>query len=109
MTITQLLFPALLRRIEGEEANQAIGVSGDVVGDVGIIDPQTAEAGFAAEDDRSHWLGGGLLIILEPHGEIDFDAGLRTTGLLAKVIGEVLRVAPGVAVDVDDHARETPR
>src|SRR5437016_5872400 len=98
MAEPQLLFPAGLRRIEREKANKAVGMSGDVVGDVRIIDPQATQSGLAAEDDRSHGLRGRLLVFLEPHGEIDFDAGFRTSGLLAEVVGEMLGVAPGVAV-----------
>src|SRR4051794_34618854 len=81
-------------------------MSGNVVGNQGIIDPEAAQPGLAAKNDRSHGLGGGILVVLESDGQIDFGACTRTVGLLTKVVGEMFGIPPGVAVNVDDHRRE---
>ena len=79
------------------------GCAGDVAGDVPVIDPQAAEPRLAAEDDRPDvWRRRGP-VVLVTHGQIDLDAALAPLRLLAEVAGEVARVFPDVAVDVDDH------
>src|SRR6478735_3598318 len=103
MAIAQLLFPARLRWIEREKANQPVSVHRDVAGDVLVIDPQTAQPGLAAKDDGPHELWSMGSIFLEPHGQINFHSGPRPAGLLAEVVREMIGVRPGVAMNVDDH------
>ena len=103
MAVPQLVLPAGLRRIERQKADQRLGMRGDIVGNVLVIDPQPGEACLAAEDDRPHGLGGGGPIVLVADGQIDHRARPGPAGLLAEIVREVLRKGPGVAVNVDDH------
>src|SRR5438874_7984443 len=100
MAKPQLFFPPRLRRIEREKADQVVRMSGHIGGDVSIVHPQAAEAGLASENDRPHRLRSGALVVLEPHRKVELDAGFRAARLLAKVVGEMLRVAPSVAMNV---------
>src|SRR5262245_23728780 len=104
MSESQLVFPTGLCRIECEEADQAVGMGGDIRGNIAIIDPQPAQPGLAAKDDRRHRLCRPGLVFLESHRQIDLDSSPRPASLLAEVVGEMLGISPGVAVDVDNHA-----
>lgn len=80
-----------------------IGVGGDVGGDFAVGHPEAGEFGFTAEDDRFFAAGGGGLVLIPADGEIHFYIAAGSGGLALEVVGEVLRVLPEVAVDVD-HA-----
>src|SRR5688500_17044171 len=103
MAKDKLPLPVVLRRIDREKADELVGVSGDVLGDVRIIDPHPAEPGLAAEDDGRHIRDREPLIVFPADGQIQLHAGPGAAGLPAKVITEVLRVAPSVAMDIDDR------
>ena len=101
--VPQLVLPAGLGGIDGQETDQRVGVPGDVVGDELVVYPQPATAGLAAEDDGADRDGRCRAIFLVADGEVDFLAGAGTDGLAAEVVAEMVRVGPGMAVDIDDH------
>src|SRR3954467_2266822 len=99
MAGAQLALPALLRRIDGEKADQLVGMRGYVASDVGIIDPQTAKPSLAAKDDRLDIGNAEPLVIFPADSEVHLDARLGPSRLLAEIIAKILRIAPGMAMD----------
>ncbi len=103
MAVGEFVAPVGLGGIEGEEADEAVGVEGDVGGDFVVGDPEAGEFGFAAEDDGFVAEGGAGAIGVVVDGEVDFLIAAGAAGLGFEIVGEVTGVFPEVAVDVDDH------
>ena len=56
MPLFELILPAGLRGIDGQETDQMFRMLGYVIGDIPIVDPHVAESGFATEDDGCYGL-----------------------------------------------------
>lgn len=103
MAVGEFVAPVGLGGVEGEEADEAVGVEGDVGGDFIVGDPEAGEFGFAAEDDGFVAEGGTGAVGIVVNGEVNFLVAAGVAGLRFEVVGEVAGVFPEVAVDVDDH------
>ena len=103
MTVGEFIAPVGLGGVEGEEADEAVGMEGDVGGDFVIGDPEAGEFGFAAEDNGFVAEGGTGAVGVVVNGEVDFLIAAGVAGLRFEVVGEVAGVFPEVAMDVDDH------
>ena len=68
-----------------------------------IRNPQTGTLGLSAEDHGLLARLAGSVILTPPHGQVDFDIAASAFRLLLEVVGEMLRVFPKVAVNVDQH------
>src|SRR5262245_38275754 len=104
MSVVEFILPPRLRRINGQKTNQPIRMCGHVTGYVLIVDPNAAEACFAAEYDCAYVSGGRGAVAIVRHAEIDFDSRASPPRLRPKIVGKMFRVGPGVAMNVDDHA-----
>ena len=51
MPLPQFILPAGLRRVYGKEANEPIGILGNVLRHIPVGDPDSGESGLAAEHD----------------------------------------------------------
>ena len=51
MPVGHFLLPAVLGGVKREEADQCFRVSGDIIGDIAVINPQTRASSLAAKDD----------------------------------------------------------
>ncbi len=103
VAVAKFLFPAVLGRVHREEADQRLRVVCHVVRHIAVIDPQAAEFGFSAKDNRLHVFRGAAAVLGEAHGEVDLLAAPGAHGLSSEFLREVLRIPPGVAVDIDNH------
>ena len=75
MPLFQFALPAVLGRIDGQKADQPLRMRCHIVGDIAVVDPQSAAPRFAAEDDCPHIGRAVLAVILVANRKIDFDAG----------------------------------
>ncbi len=103
MPVFEFVAPVGLGGVEGEEADEAVGVEGDVGSDFIVRDPEAGELGFAPEDDGFVAEGGTGAVGVVVDGEVDFLVAAGVAGLGFEIVGEVAGVFPEVAVDVDDH------
>src|SRR5439155_15027973 len=87
-----------------ENPNQPVRVLSDVVGDLGVRNPETRQPRLPAEHHRLGARLGGGVIFLPPHREIHLDVPARAAGLPAEVLREMVRVPEVVAMYVDQHA-----
>ena len=104
MSETQLLLPAGLGGIDGQEPDQRVGMLRHIVGHITVVDPHAAQAGFAAEDDGPH-IGRALgAVFVIANRQVEFDPGPRPAfRLQTEVVAEMLRVSPGMGMNVDNH------
>ena len=66
-----LRLPAVLRGVDGEEADEAVRILRHVAGDVVVVHPQPGEPGLAAEDDDTIRLrAAGGVVGVESHCQI---------------------------------------
>ena len=105
MPLAQFVLPARLRRIDRQEANQLVGMSGNIVGHVPVIDPQSAQFRLAPKHDGDGVFWRGLAVFLVAHGQVELRARLGPLGLLSKVVAEMAGIFPGVTMDIENHDR----
>ena len=103
MAVGELLAPVGLGGVQGQEADEAVSVEGDVGGDLVVGDPEAGKLGLAAEDDGFIAEGGSGAISVVVDGKVHFLVAAGVAGLALEIVGEVAGVFPEVAVDVDDH------
>ena len=99
----EFVAPVGLGGVEGEKADEAVGVEGNVGGDFIVRDPQPGEFGFAAKDDGFIAKCGTGAVGVVVDGEVDFLVAAGAAGLGFEIVREVAGVFPEVAVYVDDH------
>ncbi len=103
MPVAEFVFPAVLGRVEREEADGVGGMPADVIGDIGIIDPLVAKLCLAAEDARAGVVLGGGPVGFMGDGQVDGFTGFCGRGLADEILAEAVGKGPGVAVDVEYH------
>ena len=103
MALDHFILPPWLRGINRQEPHQRVRMFRDIVGDVAIIDPQTAELGFAAKYHGDGVVRGRAAVLIVMDGQVEFRAGFGTSSLTAEVVAEMERVLPRMTMDVEDH------
>ncbi len=97
MAVGELLAPVGLGGVQGQEADEAVSVEGDVGGDLVVGDPEAGKLGLAAEDDGFIAEGGAGAVGVVVDGEVDFLVAAGVPGLGFEVVREVAGVFPEVA------------
>jgi hypothetical protein len=103
VTFNEFVLPSTLCRIDTQEADQVFWVLGNIRRNLPIWNPQSRPLGLAAENNRFLARAGSFLIIAPPHSQVHLDIAASPFGLLLEVVGEMLRVFPKMAMNVDQH------
>ena len=106
-THAHLAFPALLRRIQRHEADQAARIPRHILSHRLVIHPQAAQTRLSAENNRPRVLRSRRAIRLIRRAHVHLHPRPRPTRLMNEILRKVGGEVPGVGMDVDDHGEVT--
>ena len=103
MPLPKFTFPTRLRGVDGQEPDKLLWMRADIVRHVLVVDPQSTEPRLATEDNGPLCQRSSRPVFVIANRQIDLVVSASALRLALKGFAKMLRVLPGVTVDIDGH------